>query len=43
MCVGVPSDPGAVEQQILNLKGLIDDLLDVFVFMVRESGIGLEN
>ncbi|XP_053532117.1 uncharacterized protein LOC108258727 [Ictalurus punctatus] len=33
MCVGVPSDPGAVEQQILNLKGLIDDLLDVFVFM----------
>ncbi|KAF4075565.1 hypothetical protein AMELA_G00235770 [Ameiurus melas] len=33
MCVGVPLDPGAVEQQILNLKGLIDDLLDVFVFM----------
>ncbi|XP_058236148.1 uncharacterized protein LOC131346630 [Hemibagrus wyckioides] len=38
MCVGIPSDPGAVDQQILSLKGLIDALLDVFVFM--DSGLG---
>ncbi|XP_060715908.1 uncharacterized protein LOC132839126 [Tachysurus vachellii] len=33
MCVGIPSDPGAVDQQILSLKGLIDALLDVFVYL----------
>ncbi|KAB5523799.1 hypothetical protein PHYPO_G00156560 [Pangasianodon hypophthalmus] len=44
MCVGVPSDPGAGEQQILNLKGLIDAVLDVFVFMNSGlSGIPLLN
>ncbi|XP_060755338.1 uncharacterized protein mslnb [Neoarius graeffei] len=44
MCVGVPSDPWAGEQQILNLKGLIDALLDVSVFMNSGlSGVPLLN
>ncbi|XP_046694211.1 uncharacterized protein LOC124378540 [Silurus meridionalis] len=38
MCVGFSSDPVAEEQQIHNLKGLIDALLDVFVLM--NSGLG---
>ncbi|TTE81781.1 Mesothelin-like protein [Bagarius yarrelli] len=36
-CVGVPTDPGAMDQQILGLKALLDALLDVFVFM--DSGL----
>ncbi|XP_053333404.1 uncharacterized protein LOC128506831 [Clarias gariepinus] len=43
-CVGVPSGPGAGEQQILNLKSLTDALLDVFAFINSElSGVPLLN
>ncbi|XP_036412841.1 uncharacterized protein LOC118797672, partial [Colossoma macropomum] len=44
MCVGVPEGPGAGQQHILNLKGLIDATLDIYSFLRSSlSGVPVLN
>ncbi|KAL7851873.1 hypothetical protein SRHO_G00176580 [Serrasalmus rhombeus] len=44
MCVAIPEGPGTGQQHILNLKGLIDSVLDIYSFMRSSlSGVPVFN